>query len=271
MYNETYIKILLSQMFDHITNTFQGDEELLFVALKGSQNYDLDTIESDFDFVGVILKDLHQSIFPKYNPTKRYLETPYGCITLITYTEFCQMLCKQNPSFLEILFTKYREIHPLYENQLQPLFEHAETLSSWNFYKQRTSMLGQITERIKEYHNETAQHKTKKAAKHLAMGYYLYEFLTRRTDNYTMHECYSITNFPKKTQEFLIKLKNNQIPAQEQFLYAQKLQEMSADYHEITKNKYYNHTCPTDIQNILVSVYKDCILTYLQKGDTTCN
>lgn len=48
MYNETYIKILLSQMFDHITNTFQGDEELLFVALKGSQNYDLDTIESDF-------------------------------------------------------------------------------------------------------------------------------------------------------------------------------------------------------------------------------
>lgn len=132
-------------------------------------------------------------------------------------------------------------------------------------------MLGQITERIKEYHNATAQHKTKKAAKHLAMGYYLYEFLTRRTDNYTMHECYSITNFPKKTQEFLIKLKNNQIPTQEQFLYAQKLQEMSADYHEITKNKYYNHTCPTDIQNILVSVYKDCILTYLQKGDTTCN
>lgn len=271
MYNDTYIKSLLSQIFDYITSTFQGDEELLFVALKGSQNYDLDTIASDFDFVGVILTGFNQSLFPKFNPTKRYLETPSGCITLITYIEFCQMLCKQNPFFLEILFTKYREIHPLYESQLQPLFEQAETLSSWNFYKQRTSMLGQISKRIEEYYKEMDKHHTKKAAKHLAMGYYLYEFLTRRTDHLRMTDCYSITNFPKKTQEFLIKLKNNQIPTQEQFLYAQQLQETSADYHEITKNKYYNHTCPADIQNILVSVYKDCILTYLQKGDAPCN
>lgn len=271
MYHHEYIQQLLPEIFDFIKTTFEGKEELLFVSLKGSQNYDLDTDTSDYDFIGILLPDIHQSIFPKYHTTKRHLETPLGQITLFTYTEFCQMLYKQNPTFLEILFSKYKHVNPEYQTMLQPLFDNAETLSSWNFYKQRASLLGQIDRHTQDFYAECKKGRFERAAKHLAMGYYFFYFLLKRAKNTPMADCYSISSYMQEIQNLCKNLKNNQIPTTEQAKLAVKLNRKAKGYHDKTKDFYTNNDCPQEVQTILVDVYRECGLYYMQKGDAACN
>lgn len=74
--------------------------------LKGSQNYGLDTPESDVDLVALLVptnKDLYRN---RKLPTKT-IEYKYGLISLMDVRDFVNQLYKGSPQALELMCTEY--------------------------------------------------------------------------------------------------------------------------------------------------------------------
>lgn len=82
---------------------------VFFIALNGSQNYELDshtdTYESDYDYCCVVIPSLRRLIsHPEY--LSKTIDYQGGHINVKDIRKFARELRKQDPSTLEVLFTK---------------------------------------------------------------------------------------------------------------------------------------------------------------------
>ena len=80
---------------------------VLAVMLYGSQNYDLDTIDSDIDVKAILLPSLDDMIQNK-SPISTNIEYENGLIELKDIREFYKTIKKGNPAYLEVLVSDYR-------------------------------------------------------------------------------------------------------------------------------------------------------------------
>jgi len=80
---------------------------VLAVMLYGSQNYDLDTIDSDIDVKAILLPSLDDLIQNK-SPISKNIEYENGLIELKDIREFYRTIKKGNPAYLEVLVSDYR-------------------------------------------------------------------------------------------------------------------------------------------------------------------
>ena len=95
-----------------------GAENVLGVFLYGSQNYNCDLETSDVDTKCILLSDLyHLAIKPyetKHLHIPRDIEGEYEVCECMTIQHMCANWKKQNPNFLEILFTEFCVVNPTY-------------------------------------------------------------------------------------------------------------------------------------------------------------
>lgn len=80
---------------------------VLAVMLYGSQNYDLDTEDSDIDVKAILLPSLDDMIQNK-SPISTNIEYENGLIELKDIREFYKTIKKGNPAYLEVLVSDYR-------------------------------------------------------------------------------------------------------------------------------------------------------------------
>lgn len=77
-----------------------------FIGLYGSQNYGLDTENSDIDSKCMVIPDLHHLIFDKKRLSTD-LEVGGALCNIKDLREMCDNFYKGNPNFIEILYTPH--------------------------------------------------------------------------------------------------------------------------------------------------------------------
>lgn len=95
--------------------------EVLYVSLYGSQNYGIDTPNSDRDWKAVVLPSL-EDIIKNKKPVSKTCEFEGGLIDVKDVRLMFECYKKQNVNFIETLFTSYRWENANYAAELNYLF-----------------------------------------------------------------------------------------------------------------------------------------------------
>ena len=119
-----YIHNTLKTYYDKASET----HEVFFLALYGSQNYGLDTEDSDVDVYGCYIPDKRKLLFgmdPDSVATPGYHDTvltfPIGECHLKDIRKFMQTYLKQGYNFMETLYTPYYMVNPHYQEEFEQL------------------------------------------------------------------------------------------------------------------------------------------------------
>lgn len=115
--------------------------KVIFAALHGSQNYNLDTEESDFDWYVAVEPTFEDIVFSK-GYTSKEIQYSYGIITIKDVRCMFEMIKKGGFNFLEILFTDYYYVNKKYEDEWNILRAEAEKIARNNEYSTIRSYIG---------------------------------------------------------------------------------------------------------------------------------
>lgn len=141
---------LIVALADHLTKALETiDNRWVGIFLQGSQNYGLDTEESNVDTCLLVLPTLDQLLFRR-EPVNKVIDLPNGekCVVKDIRLMF-DVFRKQNINSLEILATRWRLMNPDFEHDLDPLFENVEHIARYDNYRMISALWGTMCERDK--------------------------------------------------------------------------------------------------------------------------
>lgn len=141
--NKKYNEIMM-RIQEHYNEALEHFEEshVVGIWLQGSQNYGLDLPTSDIDtklIVTPTFKDIALAAKPVSTTHVRENNEHIDFKDIRLYIETFR---KQNLNFLEILFTPYYIINPLYKKEWDKLVEHREDIARMNPKRAIQSMKG---------------------------------------------------------------------------------------------------------------------------------
>ena len=121
---------------------FYPIERIVGIFSAGSHNYGLNTPDSDIDTKCIITPSLKE-ISLNHKPTSKTLHLPKEeqC-DVKDIRAYMECFTKQNLNFMEILFSKYFSINPIYEEQWNRLVSAREAIVRMNPSRALQSMLG---------------------------------------------------------------------------------------------------------------------------------
>ena len=150
------MKTVMQRVQEHLDEalTHFHEDQVVGIFLQGSQNYHLDTPHSDVDTKLIVVpsfKDIAMNRKPISTTHVRTNEehTDWKDIRL-----YIQTFRKQNLNFLEILFTNYSIVNPIYEKQWNRLIESREAITHFNPYRSVQSMKGIALEKYHAMEHE---------------------------------------------------------------------------------------------------------------------
>lgn len=143
----------VQEHLDEALTHFRKDQ-IVGIFLQGSQNYGLDTPLSDVDTKLIVVpsfKDIAMNRKPVSTTHVRANEehTDWKDIRL-----YIQTFRKQNLNFLEILYTEFTIVNPIYEKQWNRLLESREAITHFNPYRSVQSMKGIALEKYHAMEHE---------------------------------------------------------------------------------------------------------------------
>lgn len=97
------------------------------IMLYGSQNYGLQSEDSDYDFKAIIVPTFEDIVHGR-KLVSTTIELNDGLCDIKDIRSMMSCWRKQNVNFVELLFTKWKWIDPEYRDILSPLFENAEKI-----------------------------------------------------------------------------------------------------------------------------------------------
>jgi predicted nucleotidyltransferase len=119
------------------------ENEILGVFVYGSQNYGINTPNSDVDTLAILLPSLEDLCLKDAVTRTITLSNGEECVVK-DIREYAKMVKKQNINFLEILFTDYCWINPKYNSLWRKYFvNNAELFSKMDVKRGGISMLCQ--------------------------------------------------------------------------------------------------------------------------------
>lgn len=169
-------------------------QEIMFTALYGSQNYGLDTPESDVDAYSVTVPSRHELIFgcpSGENPTKNTPSSSYcygtGKVTVKDVRQMMDAYVKQSINFCETLFTPHIIINPRYADEVAELRAHAEKIASADPYQPLRTTEGMLQSQMMKTHAPTASTiaDSPTRMKHLARAMHCWQFIQRHSKGAT--------------------------------------------------------------------------------------
>lgn len=135
------------QVQKHYDELVKWGFNVVGVFLYGSQNYELDYEKSDVDTKAIILPSLDDIVFNR-PLTSMSIDMGNNCLCDVKdIRKMFECFGKQNINFIEILFTKYYVINPLYKDLFQPILDHAEDIARYNNYTSVKCMVGMALEK----------------------------------------------------------------------------------------------------------------------------
>ena len=146
----------MERVKEHLEEAFERfpEDRVVGIFLQGSQNYGLETPNSDVDtklIVTPTFKDIAMNHKPVSTTHVRANEehTDWKDIRL-----YIQTFRKQNLNFLEILFTDFAIVNPIYEKQWSRLVQARERIVRFNPYRSVQSMKGIALEKYHAMEHE---------------------------------------------------------------------------------------------------------------------
>ena len=120
--------------------------EPLVVNLYGSQNYEMETENSDFDFNAIVLPSIDDVIY-NHPPISTSIVFNSGLIDIKDIRLMWDNYKKQNPNFIETLFTPYFCANPKYVSDWSDIRDLAEEISHADPAKAVKAMYGMALEK----------------------------------------------------------------------------------------------------------------------------
>lgn len=124
------------------------ENQIVFLGLQGSQNYLLDNKHSDIDTKCIITPSLKDLALNKKPVSITHIRNNEEHIDAKDIRLYFDTFLKQNLNFLEILFTDYYFINPLYEEEWNFLIKNRERIARMNPFKAVKSMKGIALEKF---------------------------------------------------------------------------------------------------------------------------
>ena len=145
---ERYEKIM-SGVHDHFEEALQyfPKNNIVGIFLQGSQNYGLDTEGSDIDTELIVTPTFEDLALNKQPHSTTHIRKNEEHIDFKDIRLYIDCFRKQNLNFLEILFTDYFIVNPLYAEQWQRLVDAREEIAHMNPYRSMQSMHGMCAEK----------------------------------------------------------------------------------------------------------------------------
>lgn len=137
------------RVLDHYEEamTLFPEDRMVFLGLQGSQNYGLDLPTSDVDTKLIVVPTFQDIALNNKPVSTTHIRANDEHIDLKDIRLYCEHFRKQNLNFLEILFTDYFWLNPLYAEQWNRLVEAREQIARMNTYRAVKSMKGVALEK----------------------------------------------------------------------------------------------------------------------------
>ena len=135
---------VMSRVAEHHeeAKTLFADDRIVGCFLQGSQNYGLELPSSDVDTKLIVVPTFKDIALNNKPVSTTYVRKNDEHIDLKDIRLYVETFRKQNLNFLEILFTDYFIINPLYAEQWQKLVDAREEIARMNMYRAVKSMKG---------------------------------------------------------------------------------------------------------------------------------
>lgn len=130
-HTDQWIMEQVKRHYDEALKLFPEDR-IVGVFLQGSQNYGLDYEGSDIDTKCIVLPTLEDLIFNRKPVSTTHVLDNDEHLDLKDVRLYFQTFRKQNLNFMEILFTKYKIVNPIYEEYWNRLIENNEQIAHYN-------------------------------------------------------------------------------------------------------------------------------------------
>lgn len=159
-------------------DTVRKDHEVVFLALYGSQNYHLDTPESDVDAYCVVMPSVRELTCGMSDGKPRHYAFETGTVKVKTLGEMAKMYLMQSINFCETLFTPYIVISDDYAETVTRLGESAETIASADITHQLHSTYGMLMHECDRAKDASLDMRTRRKA--IARMLYCDSFMRKR-------------------------------------------------------------------------------------------
>ena len=200
-----------------IMNRIHADYEMLDgmgytvlgVFLQGSTNYSLDYEGSDIDTKAIVLPSFDDFVSNKKPVSTTHILPSTEHIDIKDIRVMFETIKKQNINFVEILFTDYYYLNPLYEDLFMPMIENRELIARFNKMASVKCMIGMALEKRKalEHPYPTTKWKIDKYkfdSKQLHHVLRMYDFMQKYVEDKPYRQCLIPDN-----REYLIDIKRN--------------------------------------------------------------
>lgn len=119
-----------------------AENNIVGIFLQGSQNYGLETPNSDIDTKLITTPTLNELIYNRQPMSTTHFRANKEHIDFKDIRLMFNTFRKQNLNFIEILFTDYKIINPMYKNEWNKLIAANEAIAHYNPYCAVKAMSG---------------------------------------------------------------------------------------------------------------------------------
>ena len=235
------------------------------IFLYGSQNYNLDYEGSDIDLKAIVIPSINDIVFNN-KPISTTIDIPDGLCDIKDIRLMVQSWRKQNVNFMELLFTEYSYVNPLFYEFFRPLLAARETIVRYNEKRAVDCLRGFVYEKYYRLFKDTpSQHdeitKYGYAAKQLVHMERLASLLEHYMKREPYMECLMVS--PEERQKW-IDLKTyspNPLSVDEVKERSQKVIEIVED-NILNAEKYYGFTPSPqneEVDRILNTFIEKCL------------
>jgi hypothetical protein len=153
-------KLIFQRLQEHYDESLQyfPEEQIVGVFLQGSQNYGLDYEGSDVDTKLIVVPSFKDVCLNKKPVSTTHVRANDEHTDWKDVRLYMETFRKQNLNFLEILFTDFYIVNPMYAEQWQRLVTKREEIARMNVHRAVKSMKGIALEK---YHAMEHRYPTK--------------------------------------------------------------------------------------------------------------
>ena len=244
------------KIYDRLKSDYEYVSELgynvLGVFLQGSQNYGLEYEGSDIDTKCIVLPKFEEFCRSSKPVSTTLILESNEHIDVKDIRLMFECFKKQNINFVEILFTDYMILNPLYGSLFKPMLENAERIARYNDFAALNCMVGLSKEKYKalEHRYPTLVDKIDKFGydpKQLHHIARIDEFIIRYISGEDYKDC-----LRSKIPEYLIDIKRGKYALDE----ARTMAELMTRRASAFKEQYFATHTPcidSDVENIISS------------------
>ena len=135
---------IMKRLQEHYNEALEHfpEDRIVGIFLQGSQNYGLDYEGSDIDTKLIVVPSLEDIVLNKKPVSTTHVRANDEHIDFKDVRLYMETFRKQNLNFLEILFTPFKIVNPMYADEWERLVENRENIARMNVHRAVKSMKG---------------------------------------------------------------------------------------------------------------------------------